>query len=142
MEFKIGDRVVVRDYNNIPENIRSKSIAKLHGQKGAIIDRLYSESAEDYTYIVQFDGSDKPSIHRWLECELWTLAPTAEYSIEFTYAENLVVARLYELGDDSKTEIGRGHGHIFHDGALGIAQAASYAMKKLYERMNGGNYND
>lgn len=130
---------MVRAYNNIPESIRSRGTARLHGLKGTIIDRLYSESAGEYTYIVQFDGNDKPSIHRWLEGELWTLTPTVEYSIEFTYAENLVVARLYELGDESKTEISRGHGHIFHDGALGIAQAASYAMKKLYQKLEENN---
>lgn len=142
MEFKIGDRVMVREYNSIPTDLQSKGVAKLCGQKGVVIDKLYSESVSEYIYIVQFDGSKTCSTHRWVEAELWALNSTAEYSIEFTYLENLVVARLYEVDDESKTEIGRGHGHIFHDGALGIAQAASYAMKKLYEKMNGGSYND
>ena len=32
----------------------------------------------------------------------------------------------------------KGHAHLLHDGVVGYAQAASYALKKIYEKLNGG----
>lgn len=54
------------------------------------------------------------------------------YTYEFDYLETVVTARLYEVVGDVKTQIAIGHGHIIHDGALGIAQAASYALKRIW----------
>ena len=51
--------------------------------------------------------------------------------------ENLVVGIMYEVKGSTKTEIVRGHGHIIHEGALGKAQAASYSLKKIYEKLGG-----
>jgi hypothetical protein len=139
MEFKIGDRVKVKEYANIPENHRTKGVARLHGEVGTVTDKLYSETNEGYIYRVHFDGYDRPSNKLWTEHQLYILIkiPT-EYTFEFEYLENVVVAIFYEVIGDTKTEIARGHGHIIHQGALGIAQAASYALKKLYKKMNGG----
>lgn len=50
----------------------------------------------------------------------------------------MVVAKFIETKGDTETELGRGHGHMIHEGALGIAQASSYALKKIFEKMNGG----
>jgi hypothetical protein len=66
----------------------------------------------------------------------------ATYSYEFDFAENLVIARLYEHKGESKKMIARGHGHIFHDGALGIAQAGSYALKRIYKFLEDGDAED
>ena len=33
----------------------------------------------------------------------------------------------------------RGHGHIIHEGAMGIAQASAYALKKIWQKMEGGD---
>lgn len=46
-------------------------------------------------------------------------------------------ATLYEEHDKIRTPLRRGHGHIIHDGELGIAQAASYACRRLYESLGG-----
>ena len=54
------------------------------------------------------------------------------YSIEFEFLDNLVQAFFYEITENEKVELARGHGHIIHRGALGIAQAASYALKRIY----------
>jgi hypothetical protein len=51
----------------------------------------------------------------------------------------VVVAKFYELGDDYKEEIARGHGHIIHEGKIGIAQAASYALKKILQKLSENN---
>jgi hypothetical protein len=55
-----------------------------------------------------------------------------EYRFEFFYDDNVVIVSMY----DGDTLIERGHGHIIHSGADGIAQAASYAMKKLWAKLN------
>ena len=56
-----------------------------------------------------------------------------------TNTNNVVVARLYETKDGEEKEIAKGHGHIIHEGAIGIAQASSYALKRIYEDLNGGH---
>lgn len=139
MEFKIGDRVKVKEYADIPENHRTKGVARLSGEVGTVVDKLYSEVNGDFIYRVHFDGYDRPSNKMWTEHQLYILIkiPT-EYKFEFEYLDNVVVAIFYEVDGDIKTEIGRGHGHIIHEGSLGIAQAASYALKKMFEKMNGG----
>ena len=104
-----------------------------------ITDKLYSESGASIVYRVHFDGYDRPSNKLWTaEMRFVLIEIPPEYKFEFDYLENLVVARFIEVRGNSETEIARGHGHIIHEDALGIAQAASYALKKLYEKMNGG----
>lgn len=139
MEFKIGDRVKVKEYESIPEKHQSKGIGRLSGKVGTVIDKLYSEINDGFIYRVHLDGYERPSNKMFTEEQLYILIKIPkEFKFEFEYLDNVVVAIFYELEGESKTEIARGHGHIIHDGALGIAQAASYALKKLYAKMNGG----
>lgn len=139
MELKIGDRVKVKEYSDIPESHRNKAMAKMCGEVGVVIDKLYSEGNGGYIYRVKFDNYGIPSNKLWTAEQLFILIEIPpEYKFEFDYLENLVVARFIEVRGNSETEIARGHGHIIHEDALGIAQAASYALKKLYEKMNGG----
>ena len=56
----------------------------------------------------------------------------------FQAGNDVVTAVMYEIVGDVEREIDRKHGHIIHHGAIGFAQAASYAMKKIYIGMNGG----
>lgn len=139
MKFKIGDRVKVKEYSDIPENYRTKGIARLHGKVGTVTDKLYSETNGDFLYRVHFDGYERPSNVLWTDKQLYILIKKPiEYKFEFETCDNVVVARFYEMEEGSKTEIARGHGHIIHEGDLGIVQASSYALKKIYEKMNGG----
>ena len=135
--FNIGDRVRVKDYYDIPEKYRTKGLARLCGEIGVIADKLYSESNDCFVYSIKFDSFDVVSKKMWCAETLVEVNENVEYTYEFEYLENLVVARLYEIKDNQKTEIAKGHGHIFHEGVLGIAQAASYALKKLYQKLGG-----
>lgn len=56
--------------------------------------------------------------------------------ISITRADDVVVA---VISDENGGEITRGHGHIIHDGILGEAQAASYAIKRAYTAMPGAD---
>lgn len=137
MEFNIGDKVRVRPFEKIPEEIRSRGLGKSAGREGEIVDVMYSNAKECNVYKIHFDGDTHISRTDFPEGSFDLVSDLAQatYTYEFEYLENLVVARLYEVTETSKTEIAKGHGHIFHDGVIGIAQAASYALKKIYRKL-------
>lgn len=123
-KYEIGDKVIA---------VRSNKTA-------VIEDVLYSNKAEDWKYIVKFDDSPAPYARPMSADELQAVAKkTYRYEV-FQADENAMVAVMYEIDGDTETEISRYHGHIMHNGLLGVAQAASYAMKKIYIGMNGGKY--
>ena len=135
-EFTIGDRVRVRDYNDIPEEHRTQGISKMCGEIGTIEDVFYSEGKKCNLYVIHFDNYNK-STKLWKEELLEEVDDSVSYEYEFEYLEKVVVARLYEVTEDSKTEIAKGHGHIIHEGVIGIAQASAYALKRIYYILQG-----
>lgn len=134
MKFNIGDKVRVRPYEKMPEGIRSKGLARLSGKEGEIVDVVYSAAKDCYVYKIHLDGYDRASNAAFPEGS-FDFVPkrvATTYTYEIEVLENLVVVRLYQVEDGQKTEIAKGHGHIFHDGPYGVAQAASYACKRLW----------
>ena len=109
------------------------------GKDGEVVDKLWSVAKDCTVYKVHFDGCSKPSSVDFIE-EALILNPvsrmTKSYHYEFEYLDNLVVAVLYEDWDVIKKEVARGHGHIIHEGVEGIAQAASYALKRIYQKIS------
>lgn len=135
VELNIGDRVRVKEYKDIPEELRTKAVGRLSGEIGVIKDKLFSEAIGEWVYSVHFDSFEKASNKMWRADHLEVcIESKAEYNFTFDITDNVVIAICTEDGE----EIGRGHGHIIHEGSLGIVQAASYALKKIYEKMNGG----
>lgn len=137
MEFKIGDRVRVKAYENLPEELQNRGRARMSKQAGTIEDRMYSESTGKYMYKIKFDNFATSTV-LWTEDYLEQIEDKEKYTYEIEHLGNVVVARLYEVKDDIKTELAIGHGHIMHEGAFGVAQAASYALKRIYEKVGGG----
>ena len=148
-EFDIGDRVRIKDYTEISDTNKAKVIketpykwnqgkARLSGEEGLIVDKLYSEAHSRFIYFVHFDGYEKTS-HAQFDAESLELIKDEPitYCHEFEYLENVVLCKFYEVKGDTKTELIRGHGHILHEGALGIAQASAYALKKIWLKMEG-----
>lgn len=137
--FNIGQKVMVRQYESLPEEVKIRSLAKYAGKRGEVVDVVYSQAKGCYHYKVLFDDCDTPSKTDFPEGSLFLLVkiPQVEYKYEFEILENLVIAKLYEVTETSKEEIAKGHGHIIHDGVVGIAKAASYALKKIYFSLNG-----
>lgn len=141
MEFKIGERVKVKNYEDIPVGEKNKKWGQLAGIEGEVIDKMWSEAKNCTLYKVHLDGFANPSACEFTANAL-TLAVSSEvdYEYEFEILENLVIARLYEVNVyGQKVEIGKGHGHIFHNGAYGVAQASSYALKRICEDLGGGS---
>jgi hypothetical protein len=89
-------------------------------------------------YKIHLDGYPKVSSVDFLEDSIDLISELEKktYRYEIDVLDNVVVAVLYEVGDDYKTEIARGHGHIIHEGEVGVAQAASYALKKIYQKFS------
>lgn len=135
-EFHIGDRVRVRDYSDIPEKHQTNGVAKMCGEIGTIEDVFYSEAQKCDLYVIQFDNYNK-STKLWKKELLEEVDDSVHYEYEFEYLEKVVVARLYEVTEDSKTEVAKGHGHIIHEGVIGIAQASAYTLKRIYYTLQG-----
>lgn len=138
MEFNIGERVRIKAYDEMPEEGKNKRMGQLAGCEGKIVDKMYSESKGCTLFKIHLDGFDRPSKCDFTEAFIELIGGKSEYTYEFDYLEKLVVARLYEIKDGKKVEIAKGHGHIFHDDAYGIAQAASYALKRICDSLNDG----
>lgn len=144
-EWNIGDKVKVIDRDAIPAERKVKIAdgnpalwtgpkSRLVGMVGEVADKLYSEKFGCYIYKMHLDGFDRVSNALFVADDLESLPkPTASLRFEIEILEDVVVARMF----DGDTQLAIGHGHVFHDGALGIAQAGSYAMKKCYIAMGG-----
>ena len=149
--YYIGDKVKIKnltdvsgekiaDRKNGDPTIWTKRKATTAGSTAIIVDKMYSEARKLNLYLVQLEENGYVPSQYYCDDDFSPYTEeTVSYITETQISENLVIARLYEVKGDQKTEIGNGHGHIFHDGALGIAQATSYAFKKLYTEMNGGS---
>lgn len=124
IEFNIGDRVKSVQYK----------------KPGVIEDKLFSNRQGVWMYTVKFDDSGIPFVKPLMGDELEPAEDDKTYRYEITQAGNVMIAVMYEIDGDTEKEIHRAHGHIMHEGLIGVAQAASYATKRIYVGMNDGNY--
>ena len=134
MSFNIGDSVIKK--------------SKFFGEKeiGTIVDKMYSEADSKFIYKVRFER-DKVTFTRFVyeeELELCEedVKANVHYIVETEILENVAVVKILKREENStaREEIVRGHGHIIHEGDVGIVQALSYALKKAYEKINGGKF--
>ena len=102
---------------------------------GNVTDVMYSSHKDAYSYEVT---NDEKASDLFSEEEL-TMVFEKSYrmTVDIDIAENVVIATLFEKTEDDCKPIAKGHGHLIHEGELGIAQAASYACKRLYESLGG-----
>ena len=106
---------------------------------GTVTDKCWSEAADQTVYFVKFDGRTSQSVCRFTADDLEPEAgetkqiSKAEYTFQVDHADNIVIAIMYADGE----EIARAHGHIIHKNEIGIAQAASYALKLIYRNLKG-----
>lgn len=131
--INIGDRVI----------ISHSPMAHATGKKATVVDRLYSEKENCNLFKVRIDEMRQPEITSYKESDLTVIDEPDEkdglYRVTIELQDNLAVATLYNSRDGRQEVVAMGHGHIFHEGAVGVAQASSYACKKLFEQLNGGD---
>lgn len=137
-KYNIGERVIVKGAKNVPDTVI--------GSEAEIADIMHSEADRAPLYRLRMMKSGKTLNYIFKEEELKPFITRRTYRHELTYLDDVVVAILYDVTDDEKVEVARGHGHIIHEGALGIAQAAGYAMKLIHDKIKkkwgGGRLND
>lgn len=140
-KFEIGDRVRIKDYEDLPEGFKNRNTAKTCGKEGVIEDILWSHGQQAEVYRIRYDETGEVSVTSFPEgsFDLIPPVPEATYGYEYEYLENVVVSVFYEYHGEEKTELARGHGHIIHEGAIGVAQAASFATKRCYDKISGND---
>jgi hypothetical protein len=155
MAFFIGDQVKIKNLSQVKEDMIScrrqgdpavwtKRKSDTEGCTGVIVDKMYSESREKHFYSVRLDKNNLIPAHYYTDDDLEPYKADKQlgnddFDFEITLADNLVYCVVYEVVDGQKEELTRGHGHVFHEGIHGVVQAASYAIKKAWENINGGS---
>ena len=139
--YEIGQRIKIKDWDELPEKYKHKGMAKVAGKSGTVVDAMHSALANGNVYLVKCDDHKSvSSIHfeEYVLEEEHEDIPMGEITFKITVLDDVVVGHILEDGKMVAT----GHAHIFHDGIVGIAHAASYALKKIFIRLdeqNGGN---
>jgi hypothetical protein len=120
MEFNINDRVIEKET----------------GRDGVVIDKMFSEAKKAFFYEIETSGYSV----LLEEDDIEMFASKKEYQVETQIADNVVIGIIFEIDGDQKTEVCRGHAHIIHEGAEGIAQACAYAYKRAFMQIDSGIY--
>lgn len=118
-KFQIGDRV------KIPSKVEAIGIV-------ADIWHSVAKSARMYAVEIEPDG----------HCGLFAedqLEP-APLPIDYTFGAhidgNVAVVTMMAKQGEKEWVYARGHAHILHDGAVGMAQAISFASKRMFESLD------
>lgn len=59
-----------------------------------------------------------------------------EFSFEAHIDGNVAVATMNAVQGEKEWVYARGHAHIIHDGPVGLAQAISYASRRMFESLD------
>lgn len=112
-----------------------KVIVKKTKKTGTITDILVSSANKTELYCVTSDNGSWSFYAQENELEL--IEPDS-YFIKTDIADNVVVVIIYSERNGVQTEVCRGHGHIIHEGAVGIAQACAYAARRAFLSIDNG----
>ena len=118
-KFKIGDRV----------KIPSKA-----DRVGTVIDIWSSFAKSVCMYAVKNDDDGCCGMYAEEQLEIAPLP--IEYTFSTTIEDNVAVVCMIAHQGDKTWVYARGHAHILHDGAVGMAQAVSYASKRMFESLD------
>ena len=118
-KFQIGDRV---KYPSKPAKI---GIVADIWQSTASQMRMYTVRDEDDGHCAMFN-----------ETQLEPAPLPIEFSFEAHIDGNVAVATMTAVQGDKEWVYARGHAHILHDGPVGLAQAISYASRRMFESLD------
>lgn len=117
-KFQIGDRV----------KIPSKQLTI-----GTVCDIWQSLAQDKLMYAVDIEGGSRGL---YMENQLEPAPLPIEYSFSATVENNVAVVAMIAKQGDKTWVHARGHAHILHDGAVGEAQAVSFAAKRMFESLD------
>ena len=123
-KFQIGDRV------KIPS--KAETIG--------IVTDIWSSMAQDRTmYEVAYESNGTKGLYAEDQLELAPI-PT-EYSFETKIDGNVAVVAMIATQGEKSWCYARGHAHILHDGEVGLAQAISFAARRMFETLDSKQEN-
>lgn len=122
-KFQMGDRVKVPSMAN---------------KIGTVCDIWHSLVQSKLMYAVDIDGG-----HRGLysEEQLEPAPIPTEYTFSATVENNVAVVCMIATQGEKSWVYARGHAHILHDGEVGMAQAVSFAAKRMFESLDSKQEN-
>lgn len=117
-KFRIGDRV----------KIPSKSMSI-----GIISDIWHSLHQNKVMYAVDTESG---TVALYAENQLEPAPLPIEYTFEAHIDGNVAVSTMIAHQGEKTWIYARGHAHIIHDGEVGMAQAVSYASRRMFETLD------
>lgn len=121
MAYNIGDKVLV---NN---------------SEAFITDRMYSEKSDKYFYSIRYKGRNEEQDDLYNDNEIQPyVEEKVEYELKMEISEGVVIFSAIEIKGDKRTLVSRGHGHMLRHDLIGVLQAASWAARKAFTELNGG----
>lgn len=118
-KFQIGDRV------KIPA--KAETIG--------IVTDIWASMAQNRTmYEVAYESNGTKGLYAENQLELAPI-PT-EYTFETKISGNVAIVAMFAKQGEKEWVYARGHAHILHDGEVGMAQAISYAAKRMFESLD------
>jgi hypothetical protein len=118
-KFQIGDRV------KIPA--KAETI-------GIVTDIWVSVDQSRTMYEVAYESNGTKGLYAENQLELAPI-PT-EYTFEAKIDGNVAVVAMIATQGEKTWVYARGHAHILHDGEVGMAQAVSFAAKRMFESLD------
>lgn len=118
-KFQIGDRV------KYPHSTVKIGIVADIWQSTASQMRMYTVRDEDDGHCAMF-----------AETQLEPAPLPTEYRFEALIDGNVAVATMTAVQGEKEWIYARGHAHIIHDGPVGLAQAISYASRRMFESLD------
>ena len=122
-KFQMGDRV----------KIPSKANAV-----GTVCDIWHSLVQSKLMYAVDIDGGIRGL---YAEEQLEPAPIPVDYSFEAHVEGNVAVVTMMATQGEKTWVYARGHAHILHNGEVGMAQAVSFAAKRMFESLDSKQEN-
>ena len=118
-KFQIGDRV------KVPSRV---------GKVGLVVDIWISVANATVMYAVEYEDDGYHGMYSEDQLELEPIP--VEYRFEISIEDNAAVVAMIATQGEKSWVYARGHAHILHDGEVGMAQAVSYASKRMFESLD------
>ncbi len=118
-KFQIGDRVKIPSKQDVCGNVTD----------------IWSSMVQDRTmYEVTCEGTGYKGMYA--EAQLEPAPIPTKYSFEAVIDGNCAVVTMNATQGEKSWVYARGHAHILHNGEVGMAQAVSYAAKRMFESLD------
>lgn len=118
-KFQIGDRVIIPSKAN----------------KVGIVSDIWASLAKA-TVMYAVENEDDGYCGMYSEHQLKLEPLPIDYTFEAHIDGNVAVATMIATQGDKTWIYARGHAHIIHDWAIGLAQAISYASRRMFESLD------